>query len=444
MQQTANRLLMLSENLDSSKLKSYFMDGWNLNEILFQAIKDETTFYLRPEIYRHPLIFYFGHTAVFYINLMRKAGLTNYSINKEYEELFARGVDPEKASEMSASQIVWPSVEEVVNYRQKAYDFILNLLDLVKLETPITQESSEWAFLMGLEHERIHFETSSVLIRQLDLDKVTKPSCWQYAKTTSPIESKVTIEFVDIPATTVELGKKNHAIFGWDNEYGHLMYKVAEFQVSKNLITNREYKEFVASGDYLIKDFWSEAGWLWRCQEDRKHPRFWNKKNNNYFYRAMFDEFQLADLWPAEVNFYEAEAFARWLGKGVRLMSEAEYMSILSLHNISDIDLTQIYNINFKYGSPCNVGELSPQHDNYKVNDICGNVWQWLSDDFYPLPGFKPHQYYNDFSLPFFGSSHAMLRGGSWSTTGAGISTSYRLWFRRYFYQHAGFRVCRS
>ena len=34
---------------------------------------------------------------------------------------------------------------------------------------PIAWESPAWMILMGIEHERIHLETSSVLIRQLDL-----------------------------------------------------------------------------------------------------------------------------------------------------------------------------------------------------------------------------------------------------------------------------------
>ena len=72
-----------------------------------------------------------------------------------------------------------------------------------------------------------------------------------------------------------------------------------------------------------------------------------------------------------------------------------------------------------------------------------GNVWQWLSDDFHPLPGFRTHRLYEDFSTPYFDRDHTMLRGGAWATTGTGGSIHYRLWFRRHFYQHAGFRLVR-
>ena len=39
----------------------------------------------------------------------------------------------------------------------------------------------KWALFMGFEHERIHLETSSVLIRQLPLHMVTTPQGWKYA-----------------------------------------------------------------------------------------------------------------------------------------------------------------------------------------------------------------------------------------------------------------------
>ena len=38
----------------------------------------------------------------------------------------------------------------------------------------------QWGLLMGMEHERIHLETSSVLIRQLPVDMVAKPEGWVY------------------------------------------------------------------------------------------------------------------------------------------------------------------------------------------------------------------------------------------------------------------------
>ena len=76
--------------------------------------------------------------------------------------------------------------------------------------------------------------------------------------------------------------------------------------------------------------------------------------------------------------------------------------------------------------------------------DIIGNVWEILADDFTPLQNFKEHPFYKDFSIPFFDKEHGMMAGGSWASTGNSASRYYRLWFRRDFVQHAGFRLVKS
>ena len=35
------------------------------------------------------------------------------------------------------------------------------------------------------------------------------------------------------------------------------------------------------------------------------------------------------------------------------------------------------------------------------------------------------------------------MGGGAWASTGTSGGRWYRLWFRRHFYQHAGFRMAR-
>jgi len=52
---------------------------------------------------------------------------------------------------------------------------------------------------MGIEHERVHIETSSVLIRQLPVAMVTAPPGWNYA----PIESGLMSIFVSRAFSTL-------------------------------------------------------------------------------------------------------------------------------------------------------------------------------------------------------------------------------------------------
>ena len=74
----------------------------------------------------------------------------------------------------------WPTVQETKEYRLKVRELINKVIDRTPLELPITQESKWWAFFMGFEHERIHYETSTVLIRQYPIDMVSKPIGWTY------------------------------------------------------------------------------------------------------------------------------------------------------------------------------------------------------------------------------------------------------------------------
>lgn len=53
-------------------------------EKLFDLLSDHKSFYERPEVLRHPLIFYYGHTAVLYINKAIEAELLSERINPKF------------------------------------------------------------------------------------------------------------------------------------------------------------------------------------------------------------------------------------------------------------------------------------------------------------------------------------------------------------------------
>ena len=51
-----------------AEIRHYFLNTWEVYENLFEGLTDDSVFYERPEPLRHPLIFYFGHTATFFVN----------------------------------------------------------------------------------------------------------------------------------------------------------------------------------------------------------------------------------------------------------------------------------------------------------------------------------------------------------------------------------------
>ena len=156
----------------------------------------------------------------------------------------------------------------------------------------------------------------------------------------------------------------------------------------------------------------------------------------------LFDEIELPLTWPVEVNYYEAMAYCRWQGEEIRLMSEAEWHLASDLNG--DRDTIDDYNLNLKFGSPSPVGSLEKAQSPSGIFDLCGNVWEWLNENFNPLPGFKAHFLYPDNAVPFFDNKHKMMLGGAWVTNGTEAMRFYRNWFRPYFYQHTGFRIAQS
>ena len=428
------------DNCSSTTLLKYFENSWELEETLMKSLVEEETFYLNPDSLRNKLIFYLGHSAVFYINKLIQVGLLENRINHKYGTLFEIGVDPESPAELELAiqGVNWPNVTKVWEYRDKAKEEITTIINQTSLDLPIHQQHPIWALLMGIEHSRIHLETSSMLLRQLPVDKLKRPQGWNYAPSNGEIPDN---QMREVPGGVVKLGKRRDDLtFGWDSEYGNLEVKVKTFLVSQNLITNGEFLEFVQGGGYNNSNYWNTESWEWKQIHKVEHPK-WIYQENNYRYRATFDEIDLPLDWPVEVNHYEAMAYCRWKGKNTRLMTEAEWNQALKISE--DSRLSNNYNLNLQFISPTPVGMFS-ENNQSSISDLRGNVWEWLGETFYPIPGFKTHHLYEDQSAPFFDNKHLMMLGGSWATNGTMALACYRNWFRPYFYQHVGFRIAES
>lgn len=367
---------------------------------------------------------------------------------------------------------IWPSVDEVREYRQKAYDIVKNLILTHPSFDSLADElwdSPFWTIPMAMEHERIHLETSSVLIRQLPVHLVAKPANWadyyptSFEVTNNPNAGKhyPLNEFISVDGGTVRLGKKlSEPTYGWDNEYGEKNMDVKPFEATKYKISNGEYLEFMIDDGYLRQDIWSEIGWKWRCYGNFKHPEFWVRDgpqgSNKFKLRHLFEEGSMPWSWPVEVNKHEADAYCRWLSMKNgemeihRVITEAEHVMIRDeslsstdpVVNCDGRDFQKKCGLNLAYGSPNPVDAFPPSSSGFY--DVFGSVWEWCEDNGSAFPGFQVHPYYNDFSVPTFAGQHWLLMGGSFISTGGAASKYARYCFRAHFHQHSGFRVVRT
>jgi len=427
------------------EILDYFEKTWIIDEKLYIQLKSDEVFYHRGDPLRHVLLFYFGHTAAFFINKLFLAKIIDIRVNPEFESIFAIGVDEMSWDDLNERNYNWPSVDAVRDYRNKARQVVTDVILTAPLSLPITWSDPLWIILMGIEHERIHLETSSVLIRQLPLEEVVSG---RFGKICTESGTAPQNEFLAVPGAEMHLGKSlNNSLYGWDNEYGKYTEQVSDFKTSKYLVSNGEFLAFVQARAYNLPEYWTEEGWNWRNFKQAEMPLFWRKKGDDYHLRLVAEEIAMPWNWPVEVNYLEAKAFCNWKmvneGKTFRLPTEAEWIRLAQHCQVPD-ELeweTSPGNINLEhFASPCPV-------DRFKSGDffdIIGNVWQWTETPITGYPGFKVHPMYDDFTTPTFDGKHNLIKGGSWISTGNEAIRDARYAFRRHFYQYAGFRIVES
>uniref|UniRef100_A0AAV1VGB5 Sulfatase-modifying factor enzyme domain-containing protein n=1 Tax=Peronospora matthiolae TaxID=2874970 RepID=A0AAV1VGB5_9STRA len=469
-------------------LLDYLDNTWVMTDALFATLQGERAFLTPPpHQLRHPLIFYYGHPTSFFVNKLVLAGLLPEPINPYFEHIFEVGVDEMRWDDMSKNEMQWPHAAEVLAYRRQVYERVRNVIethpDLEPGHEPITEDQPLWALMMALEHERIHQETTSMLMLEHPVEFFQSTALLPdyHESVSSPRTKDMTAaarhpvagvdypenEFLDVAASNVLLGKpRDFPSFGWDNEYGYREVKVPACRATKFLVSNGEFYDFVQDGGYTKPSYWSKEGWAWRSFRDTKAPAFWVQDGpadrHGYRLRVMFDVVSMPWSWPAQVNLHEAQAFCQWKQSQqtdervvYHLTTEAIHQQlrnaqdrsadttsddILMLPEHANMATAMGKNLNWSYLSFSPVDALPPTSQGF--HDVFGNAWEWCEDAFAALLGFRVHPYYKDFSEPCFDGQHHVIMGGSFASAGDnGASKFARYHFRPHFFQHAGFRL---
>jgi iron(II)-dependent oxidoreductase len=190
------------------------------------------------------------------------------------------------------------------------------------------------------------------------------------------------------------LGADADRPWAYDNELPSHEVDVPAFAIDRALVTNEEYRAFIAAGGYRDRSLWTDEGWAWREAEDAEAPEYWQLGGGGEFLRRRFDVVEpVPPREPVQhVSYWEADAYARWAGK--RLPSEPEWEKV------------------------ARGGELEHATD---------AVWQWTSSPFTGYPGFRAFPY-PEYSEVFYGDEYRVLRGGSWVTDPLVARLSFRNW----------------
>ncbi len=438
-------------------LRRYFHQTCELYERLFDLIRDDAAYYRRHEPLRHPLIFYFAHPAVFYVNKLTAGRFIPARLDSKLEAMMAVGVDEMSWDDLNTAHYEWPSVDAVREYRLRVRELVDDFIQTMPLELPISWNSPAWVILMGIEHERIHLETSSVIMRMMPLEDLRQGEELseeerQLWRACDEMGTPPANEWLPVSGRLIRLGKPaSDRTYGWDNEYGVEEASLPDFQAGRRLVSNAEFLGFIEAGGYRDESFWTDEGKGWLDYTKARHPRFWVDRGGEYLQRNLLEEIPLPLDWPVEVNCLEAQAYCRWLaretGENVLLPTEAHWHALRAdavAATAGSLEFDQPTwqrapgNINLeRFASSCPV-TMFPQGD---FCDVIGNVWQWTRTPIMPFQGFEVHPLYDDFSVPTFDGRHNLFMGGSWISTGDEALASARYAFRRHFFQHAGFRT---
>jgi gamma-glutamyl hercynylcysteine S-oxide synthase len=128
------------------------------------------------------------------------------------------------------------------------------------------------------------------------------------------------------------LGQCQTAGFVWDNERGHAVQRVAEFEIDAQPVSWAQFIEFVDDGGYDQQALWSLRGWEWlqsaqTAAQGRRAPLFVEQlgvASGAVMQRSFGRVARRAGSHAVmHVSVYEAEAFCNWADR--RLPTEHEW-----------------------------------------------------------------------------------------------------------------------
>jgi gamma-glutamyl hercynylcysteine S-oxide synthase len=323
---------------------------------------------------------------------------------------------------------------------------VLDSLDQLTLTSKSPLLDHGFVYGMVIQHEHQHDETMLATHQLRRGGRVLSDP-----DPPAPVAPPTTHEAL-VPAGTFTMGTSDDP-WALDNERPAHLVPVPAFWIDTAPVTNAAYTAFIEAGGYDHERLWAPGGWEWRNRTGKSAPAFWQRSGGQWWRRRFSELEPLPPDQPVQhVSWYEADAYARWMGK--RLPSETEWEKAATWDPSTqskrpfpwgdDDDLTRYANLGERHHQPAPVGAYPQGASAYGVTQLLGDVWEWTSSDFTGYPGFAVFPY-AEYSQVFFGSDYKVLRGASWATAEPVARSTFRNWdypIRRQIF--AGFRCARD
>ena len=283
-------------------------------------------------------------------------------------------------------------------------------------------------YRMVLEHEYRRGEAILEILQSLG-DPYTPPEMRRLPQGRRLADPGIMVRF---PGGTVEIGASQQ-VSPWPDEQPEQRVAIPPFWIDILPVTNGDFMTFMGEGGYGKREVWSAEGWQWVKTSQAHMPRHWSWQDGAWWNRSPGHEGPIDFACPViHVSHYEAEAFARFVGK--RLPTELEWEAAAS----SDPETRSrrrypwgsmpptpnIANLDQLAFRPAAVGAFPGNFSPIGCYGLIGDVWEWTGSDFRPYPRFDAPSVASP--AEHFRRNSKVLRGGSWATRSGAIRTSTR------------------
>ncbi|MFM7237198.1 MAG: ergothioneine biosynthesis protein EgtB [Cyanobium sp.] len=345
-----------------------------------------------------PPKWHLGHTTWFFDTFVLSPHLVGWQpldqqwcflFNSYYDAVGARHPRPERGL------LTRPPMEAVLAWRRRVDRGLEDLLSQLENQPPEQAARPLQLLELGLHHEQQHQEL--LLMDVLDgFSRNPLEPAYRLHPEDGPPEPPALVEngptWLEHPGGLQDIGHGDPERFAFDNEGPRHRTWLEPFAIAHQLVSNGNYAAFIRDGGYRRPELWMSEGWGLLQARGWTAPRYW--RDGEWEFTLSGRQPLRGDAPVRHLNWFEADAYARWAGG--RLPSESEWEVAAA------------------------TGMLQAPF---------GSLWQWTGTPYRPYPGFRPAAgAVGEYNGKFM-SSQFVLRGSANLTPPGHERLTYRNFF---------------
>ncbi len=358
-----------------------------------------------------PAKWHLAHTTWFWETFLLREHAPGYELydsnwpfcfNSYYE------AEGERIARSSRGMLSRPTLDEILAWRVHVDAAMQPLLD-----DPANADLIE----LGIAHEQQHIELLLTDIKHALFQNPLGPAMFDGAPEPAMSPGSRDTGWHEHPGGVALIGHDANG-FAFDNEGPRHRVLLEPFALSRRLVSNRQWAEFIEDGGYDTASLWLSDGWAWVRENGIAAPLYWR---DDQAFTHQGRQARDPDAPVTHISYYEADAFASWAG--ARLPTEFEWEAIARGQEGSEAAH------NPQGGNQLDGAEPPmPQGG----ESLFGDCWQFTRSAYLPYPRFKAAAgAVGEYNGKFM-SGQFVLKGASCATVRGQSRASYR----NFFYPH--------